>query len=74
LEEDFGFVIVKYIKTIEIHLRHKYSFWDSMIIQAAIRGAAALLLTEDLPDGKIINGVTIKNPPTYSIAGLEWTE
>jgi len=62
LEEDFGFVIVKYIKTIEIHLRHKYSFWDSMIIQAAIRGAAALLLTEDLPDGKIINGVTIKNP------------
>ena len=50
------------LEAIEIHLQHKYSFWDSMIIQAAIRSGAALLLTEDLPDGKIIHGVTIKNP------------
>lgn len=50
------------LDAIEINLQHKYSFWDSMIIQAAIRGGARLLLIEDLTDGKVINRVTIKNP------------
>jgi len=50
------------LDAIEIHLRYKYSFWDSMIIEAALRGNASLLLSEDLSDGQIINGVTIKNP------------
>lgn len=50
------------LEAIEIHSRHNYSFWDSMIIQAAINGGASLLISEDLSDGKTINGVTIKNP------------
>ena len=50
------------LDAIEIHLRHRYSFWDSMIIESAIKGGASLLLSEDLPDGEVINGVTIKNP------------
>ena len=50
------------LEAIEIHIQHKYSFWDSMIIEAAIRGNASLLLSEDLSDGQIINGVKIKNP------------
>ena len=50
------------LEAIEIHLRYKYSFWDAMIIEAALRGNASLLLSEDLSDGQIINGVTIKNP------------
>jgi len=47
---------------VEILLRYGYSFWDSLIIEAAIRGGAVALLSEDLPDGQIISGVTIKNP------------
>jgi predicted nucleic acid-binding protein len=47
---------------IEIYQRHKYSFWDSMIIQSAIQGNATLLLSEDLLDGQTIQGVRIKNP------------
>jgi predicted nucleic acid-binding protein len=39
-----------------------YSFWDSLIIQAAIKGGASLLLSEDLSGGQTIRGVTIKNP------------
>lgn len=50
------------LKAIEIHHRHHYSFWGSMVIQAAIKGNAALLLSEDLSEGQVIGGVEIKNP------------
>ncbi|MEW6456590.1 MAG: PIN domain-containing protein [Acidobacteriota bacterium] len=50
------------LEAIEIHSKYKYSFWDSMVIQAAIKGGAAFLLSEDLSGEQIIGGVKIKNP------------
>lgn len=50
------------IEAIDISLKSGYSFWDSMIIQAAITGDAAVLISEDFQDGQLINGVTIRNP------------
>lgn len=50
------------LDAIDDHQRHRYSFWDSMIIVSAIRGGATLLLSEDLSEGQTIKGVTIKNP------------
>ena len=50
------------IDAIDICLRFEYSFWDSMIIEAAIKGGARVLISEDLQDGQVISGVTIKNP------------
>jgi predicted nucleic acid-binding protein len=50
------------IEAIDICSKPGYSFWDSMIIEAAIKGGAAVLLSEDLQDGQVIGGVTIKNP------------
>ena len=50
------------LEAMELHSRHKYSFWDSLIIQAAIKSGASLLLSEDLSGGQTIHGVTIKNP------------
>lgn len=50
------------LEAIEIHKKHKYSFWDSMIIVAAIRGKCSTLLTEDLSDGQTFKEVKIKNP------------
>jgi len=50
------------LEAIDVHKRYKYSFWDAMIIQAAIKGSASLLLSEDLKDGQIISGMRIKNP------------
>ena len=50
------------LEAIELHSRHKYSFWDSLIIQAAIKGGASLLLSEDLAGGQTIHCVAIKNP------------
>lgn len=50
------------LAAIEIHEEHKYSFWDSMIIAAAIKGGAKALLSEDLSDNQEIEGLIIKNP------------
>lgn len=50
------------LEAIEIQKQHGFSFWDSMIIEAAIRGGAAILLTEDLSHGQVINDLKIKNP------------
>jgi predicted nucleic acid-binding protein len=38
------------------------SFWDALIIQAAIEGGASHLLSEDLQHGRRIDGLTIQNP------------
>jgi predicted nucleic acid-binding protein len=47
---------------VDIHVKYKYSFWDALIIEAAIRSGSHSLLSEDLSDGQIIDGVTIRNP------------
>ncbi|MFH1287084.1 MAG: PIN domain-containing protein [bacterium] len=50
------------LDSIDIHSKYKYSFWDSMIIQAAARGGAKILFSEDMSDSRIVNGVKIINP------------
>ena len=50
------------INAIEIQLRYKYSFWDSMILESAISSGAAILLSEDFSKGQIVEGLKIKNP------------
>lgn len=50
------------LAAVDILERYKLSFWDSMIVQAAVRGGADVLLSEDLSDGQTIHGVRIKNP------------
>jgi len=49
-------------KAVEIFERYKFSFYDSMIISAALFSGATLLLSEDLKDKQKIEGVTILNP------------
>jgi len=50
------------LEAIDIHNEHKYSFWDSAIIAAAIEGGAGVLLSEDLTNKHQIKGRVIKNP------------
>ena len=42
--------------------RMKISFWDSLIIEAALSAGANRLLTEDLNHGQVIDGLKIENP------------
>jgi predicted nucleic acid-binding protein len=39
-----------------------WSFYDSLIVSSAVAGRCAILLTEDLQDGRIVRGVEIQNP------------
>ena len=50
------------LDAIDIRDKYRYSFWDSMIIEAAIKGGAVFLMSEDLQHGQVISGVTIRNP------------
>jgi len=56
----------KYItlKAIDLQEKHRFSFWDSLIIQAAIQGQAGILLSEDLPDSQVVKDLKILNPFT----------
>lgn len=42
--------------------RYRFSFWDALIIQAAIQGGADALYTEDLQHGQVVDGLRITNP------------
>jgi predicted nucleic acid-binding protein len=50
------------LDAIAIQQRHKFSFWDAMIISSAVSGGADMLYSEDLSHGQTINGVAIVNP------------
>ena len=47
--------------TVKCH-RYKLSFWDSLIVEAALRGGAKILYTEDLQDGQAFESLTVRNP------------
>jgi predicted nucleic acid-binding protein len=42
--------------------RHRLSFWDALVVEAALRSGATRLATEDLQTGRVIGGMTIVNP------------
>ena len=50
------------LRAIDLHEKHKYAFWDSLVIQSAIEGGARWLFSEDLKDGQKIGDLTIRNP------------
>lgn len=50
------------VDAIDIHAAHKHSFWDSLIIAAAIEAGADTLISEDLSDRLRIKSLVIKNP------------
>jgi predicted nucleic acid-binding protein len=42
--------------------RFAFSWWDSLIVAAAVSGGCRYLLTEDLQDGQVVDALTIVNP------------
>ncbi len=46
----------------EYQERNQLSFWDAMIVAAAVQGGATVLLTEDLNAGQLIEGIEVRNP------------
>jgi predicted nucleic acid-binding protein len=50
------------LAAVDTSQRHQIALWDSLIVEAAVRGGCDRLLTEDLNDGQEIRGVRIWNP------------
>ncbi len=42
--------------------RNQYRFCDCLIVSAALASGASVLLSEDLQEGRVIGGLTIRNP------------
>jgi len=43
---------------------HKLAFYDALIVAAAVHAGCSVLYSEDLQDGRAMEGVTIRNPFT----------
>ncbi len=50
------------LDAIELMKRYKFSYWDCLIVRAALHSGAELLLSEDLSSGQKVGGMTIENP------------
>lgn len=50
------------LRASEIQERFRLSFWDALIVAAAVKSGAKTLLSEDLNAGQVIEGVKIVNP------------
>jgi len=50
------------LAAIDLVRLHSISFWDALIVRSAQSAACTRLLTEDLEDGEMIEGLRIENP------------
>ena len=50
------------VSAIKRSQKESVSFWDSLIIDAALKGGAQRLWSEDLQHGRVVAGMRIENP------------
>jgi len=50
------------LSAIQLSRERKLSFWDALVIRAAIEGGAATLYSEDLQHGQVFETLTVENP------------
>ena len=50
------------LRAFEIEGQCKISFWDAMIVSAAVEAGSTKILSEDLNAGQMIAGIPIENP------------
>ncbi|MCE2500879.1 MAG: PIN domain-containing protein [Dehalococcoidia bacterium] len=51
-----------YRSGLNIQARYGFSFYDSLIVAAALEAGCSTLYSEDMQDGQQIEGLTIRNP------------
>ena len=50
------------LSAVDISIKNKFSFWDSLILSAANDTGCATVYSEDLTDQQIVGGAMIQNP------------
>ena len=55
-------VVQDVLAAIDLHRLHQVSYWDALVIHCARKSGCAVVLTEDLQHGQVIDGVRVVNP------------
>ncbi len=50
------------LSAIDLHRLHQLSFWDALILRAALRARCTRLYTEDFQHGQRFDGLEVVNP------------
>jgi predicted nucleic acid-binding protein len=50
------------LEAIDLQISEKISFWDALVVAAAKKGLADILISEDLSDGRKFGDVVVRNP------------
>ena len=51
-------------QALRLHERYRYSWWDSLILAAALEARCTVLYSEDMQHGQEVEGLRIENPFT----------
>lgn len=55
------------LSAMDLVVTHKLQLWDALILSASAEAGCAILLSEDMQDGFVWRGVTVRNPLTSSL-------
>jgi predicted nucleic acid-binding protein len=50
------------LAAVDLHRLHGFSIWDALVIRAALNAGCRVLYSEDLQDGRRIDGLEVVNP------------
>ena len=50
------------LKAVRRHQEMYLSFWDALVVEAALKAGADRLFTEDMQHGQVIEGMRVENP------------
>ncbi|MGA8056467.1 MAG: hypothetical protein WCA12_21840, partial [Burkholderiales bacterium] len=50
------------LSAVQLSRGRQLSFWDALILRAAIEGGASRLYSEDLQHGQVFETLTVENP------------
>ena len=50
------------VDAIHLQQKHKFSFWDALIVQSALLSDCRILLSEDMTHNQRVEGLLIQNP------------
>lgn len=50
------------LAAIDLHTSHQLSFWDALLVRAAIKSGCSVLFTEDLQHGQRFGELEVVNP------------
>ena len=50
------------LAAVDLHRLHGFAIWDALVIRAALNAGCRILYSEDLQEGRRINGLEVVNP------------